>query len=76
MKYLIAVLAASTALAGCAMRPAEIPPPPVEVTAAPAPEAPGAPKPELGTFGFDKAGMDTTVAAGDNFYTYANGTWA
>ena len=76
MKHLIAVLAASTALAGCATRPAEIPPPPVEAPAAPAPEAPAAPKPELGTFGFDKAGMDTTVAPGENFYTYANGTWA
>ena len=76
MKHLIAVLAASTALAGCATRPAEIPAPPVEAPAAPAPEAPAAPKPELGTFGFDKAGMDATVAPGENFYTYANGTWA
>ena len=76
MKHLIAVLAASTALAGCATRPAEIPLLPVEAPAAPTPEAPAAPKPELGTFGFDKAGMDTTVAPGENFYTYANGTWA
>ena len=71
MKKLIAVLAASTALAGCATPAADIPPPPVEETAPPA-----APKPEIGTFGFDQAGMDTTVAPGDNFYTYANGTWA
>src|SRR5439155_26507159 len=35
-----------------------------------------APKPQYGTFGFDMAGMDTSVAAGDNFYQYANGTWA
>ena len=34
MKHLIAVLAASTALAGCATRPAEIPAPPVEAPAA------------------------------------------
>jgi putative endopeptidase len=33
-------------------------------------------KPELGTFGFDTAGMDTAVQPGDDFYAYANGTWA
>ena len=76
MKHIIAVLAASTVLAGCATRPADIPPPPVEEAAPPAAEAPAAPKPELGTYGFDTAGMDTSVAPGDNFYTYANGTWA
>ena len=44
--------------------------------AAPAPAADTAAKPELGTFGFDTAGMDTTVQPGDDFYAYANGTWA
>jgi putative endopeptidase len=77
MKHLIIVLAGSTALAGCAANQAEVAPPPaVEAPAAPAAEAPAAPKPELGTYGFDKAGMDASVAPGDNFYTYANGTWA
>jgi putative endopeptidase len=33
-------------------------------------------KAELGTFGFDSAGMDATARPGDNFYQYANGTWA
>ncbi|MBW8744891.1 MAG: M13 family metallopeptidase [Sphingomonas sp.] len=33
-------------------------------------------KPQLGTFGFDEAGMDKTVAPGDDFYGFANGTWA
>ena len=42
--------------------------------AAPAP-APG-PRAELGSFGFDLAGMDRTVAAGDDFYAFANGNWA
>jgi putative endopeptidase len=32
-------------------------------------------KPELGTFGFDEAGMDRTVAPGDSFYDFASGTW-
>lgn len=31
--------------------------------------------PEIGTFGFDSAGMDTSVKPGDNFYQYAGGTW-
>jgi len=31
---------------------------------------------QLGTFGFDTAGMDRGVAPGDDFYAFANGTWA
>ncbi|MEG3165603.1 M13 family metallopeptidase [Sphingomonas sp. PB2P19] len=31
---------------------------------------------QYGTFGFDEKGMDRTVQPGDNFYLYANGTWA
>src|SRR3546814_20330931 len=33
-------------------------------------------KPEIGTFGFDLTGMDKSVQPGDDFYAYANGTWA
>ena len=33
-------------------------------------------KPTFGTFGFDTAGMDRTVAPGQDFFGYANGTWA
>ena len=32
-------------------------------------------KPEIGAWGFDKAGMDTKVAPGKSFYEYANGSW-
>jgi putative endopeptidase len=32
--------------------------------------------PQLGTFGFDSAGMDRKVAPGDDFYLFANGEWA
>jgi putative endopeptidase len=33
-------------------------------------------KPKLGTWGFDAAGMDRAVKPGDNFFDFANGTWA
>ena len=36
----------------------------------------GSDKPELGTYGFDEAGMNRSIAPGDDFYGYANGTWA
>ncbi|MGI8610896.1 MAG: M13-type metalloendopeptidase [Sphingomicrobium sp.] len=76
MVRLMVVLAATTALAGCAARtvpPAEIAP---AVETATVVEVAPAPKPELGSFGFDTAGMDTTVRPGDNFYQFANGAWA
>ena len=76
MVRVIVLLAATTALAGCAARtvpPAEMAPP---AETAMVPEAAPAPKPEIGTFGFDTAGMDTSVRPGDNFYQFANGTWA
>jgi putative endopeptidase len=70
------ILLATTALAGCATQTAEIPPPPAQEAVAAAPEAPPAPKPQYGTFGFDAAGMEKSVVPGDNFYQFANGTWA
>jgi putative endopeptidase len=42
-----------------------------DATQAPAKEAA-----QLGTFGFDTAGMDTSVSPADDFYGYANGKWA
>lgn len=75
MRPLFVLLAAGTVLGGCATRPANVPPP-VEATE-PAPEPiPPAPKAEIGAFGFDTSGMDRTVLPGDNFYEFANGTWA
>lgn len=32
-------------------------------------------KPQIGSFGFDEAGMNRAVAPGDDFYAFANGTW-
>src|SRR3546814_11761915 len=45
-----------------------------QAQAAPATET--AVKLEIGTFGFDLTGMDKSVQPGDDFYAYANGTWA
>jgi len=45
-------------------------------TPEPAAEALAENKPQIGEFGFDRAGMDTAVRPGDDFYRYANGTWA
>jgi len=48
----------------------------VAAPAAPAPSSdPAKPKPEIGTWGFDTAGMDKSVAPGASFYQYANGRW-
>lgn len=33
-------------------------------------------KPQIGHFGFDEAGMDRSTAPGNDFYEFANGTWA
>ena len=37
---------------------------------------PTKPKPTYGTYGMDETGMDKSVAPGDDFYAYSNGTWA
>lgn len=65
---LLVSTAAAVLLAGCAVGYA------AEAPSASA-AAPAA-KPQLGTFGFDTAGMDTAIAPGDDFYAFANGTWA
>jgi putative endopeptidase len=87
MRHLLIALAASTALAACTTARA----PAVEGVskteaaqqaetvsgAAVGPVAPATqPKPQIGTFGFDLAGMDRTVKPGESFYNFANGTWA
>ena len=75
MNRFLALALATTALSACATQQ-----PPIVAEAAPAAtpvaEAPPAPKPQYGTFGFDTAGMDTSILPGDDFYEYANGTWA
>jgi putative endopeptidase len=51
-------------------------PAPATTAAKPADTAPAAPsKPALGEFGLDTTAMDTSVAPGDDFFAYTNGTW-
>ena len=76
MTKLTILLASTAALAGCATQPMPAPAvAPMAETAPPMIEPVG-PKAAIGSFGFDKAGMDTNVVPGNNFYDYANGTWA
>ncbi|KAA9015661.1 MULTISPECIES: M13 family metallopeptidase [Sphingobium] len=62
--------AAATALALAAtMAQADQPATPAAASASTA-------KPTYGSYGFDATGMDASVKPGDDFYDYANGTWA
>src|SRR5687768_919196 len=75
MRTKLFLLAGTALLAACTTSEELAPPPAAVAEAAPPPAAP-APKPTIGTYGFDEAGMDRAVAPGDNFYQYSNGTWA
>ena len=75
MVRVFALALATTALVGCATQAPPPPPPVAEVVPARAAAPLPAPKPTYGTFGFDTAGMDKSVAPGDDFFAYANGTW-
>lgn len=68
-------LAAPVLLGGCTHTAAPVTEAAPVAEAAPAPE-PARPKPTFGDFGFDETGMDRAIAPGDDFYGYANGTWA
>jgi putative endopeptidase len=62
--------AATTASPPVAESPAPAPPPPP-----PAAPDPNKPRPAIGAWGFDAAGMDRSAAPGESFYRYANGGW-
>ena len=68
---LVVSLLASAALAGAAFAG-----PAGKTSPAPAkPAAETASKPEIGSFGFDEAGMDRSVKPGDDFFRFAGGGW-
>jgi putative endopeptidase len=62
MRLLFRLLCATSVIAACPAFAAD----PAPVTTAP----------RYGTFGFDEAGMNRSVAPGDDFYGFANGTWS
>ncbi len=70
MVRVIAFALATSAFAACAVQAAS------QANPVPVAAAQVSPKPQYGTFGFDTAGMDRSVVPGDNFYQFANGTWA
>ncbi len=53
----------------------QIPTQPIPVAVETPPATPPGPPPQIGTWGFDSAGMNARVAPGNGFYAYANGTW-
>ncbi|HEY0012950.1 MAG TPA: M13 family metallopeptidase [Allosphingosinicella sp.] len=78
-KLLIILSLSTTALAACTTSgdnaaPAAAAAADTTVMSDPAP-LPERPRPQLGSFGFDLAGMDRSVDPGDNFYNFANGAW-
>ena len=77
MRSIFAVLAAGTILGGCATSGADVAPAPAAAAAEPAPVEVAAPveKPQIGTFGFDVAGMDRSVQPGHDWVQFANGTY-
>lgn len=63
------------ATTGAAMPQNPTTPEPVAVESPVAPTAPSGPRPQIGSWGFDSAGMDPTVSPGTSFHRYASGTW-
>ena len=78
MRSIAALLCATSLLAGCAAagggETAAVSKAAVGRAEAPTAAA-AANKPAIGSFGFDEAGMNKSVAPGNSFYDFANGNW-
>ena len=76
MRKLLILLSLSIALAACAASVENAAPGESAAVPEAAPPATlAAPRPQIGSFGFDIAGMDRGSDPGDNFYMFANGAW-
>ena len=75
-RKLIAIALASISLSACATREMSDSATAASASAGPAAPAPAPAKAAIGDYGFDEAGMDKSIAPGDDFYDYANGNWA
>jgi putative endopeptidase len=73
----LVVCSAAVLLIACAAMQIQEEMPASRAPIAQAPPTPPAasPNPEVGTFGFNVDGMDTSVAPGDDFFRYAVGKW-
>ncbi len=73
MRFTVVTLTSLLALLPAALLAQSAPPASAPAVPAATPSGDG---PTYGTFGFDAAGMDRAVKPGDDFYAFANGTWA
>ena len=73
MKRLALTLLTASTLAVVAHAQTSTPTRPVTTATRPTPAR--ANGPQIGAWGFDTAGMDRTVAPGDDFFSFAGGTW-
>ena len=72
----LACAASALVLAACAATTSETVAAPAATAPVAVPVAPARPAAQLGSFGFDATGMDRAVSPGNDFYGFANGTWA
>jgi putative endopeptidase len=75
MRKLLILLTVSTSVAACTASTVSAPVAQEAIVTPVPPPAPPRPSPQIGSFGFDLAGMDRSVDPGDNFYQFANGNW-
>ncbi|KQN93537.1 peptidase M13 [Sphingomonas sp. Leaf231] len=73
MRFTVVTLTSLLALLPAALLAQSAPPASAPAVPSATPSGDG---PTYGTFGFDAAGMDRAVKPGDDFYAFANGTWA
>src|SRR5687768_15315188 len=74
MRKLLILLAAASGIGACTTAPSDEAETVAGAAAGPVSPA-EAQRPQIGSFGFDVAGMDRSVDPGDNFYRFANGNW-